>query len=435
MNSLMIRMLQTGLFAANVGRRLSKNKPSRSDGLWLRQRIQEMGPTYIKIGQFISSRKDIFDKEIIESLNRLQDNVDPLPCEIVQELVKDLEIMNLESKPIASASMGQVHMGRLKGKKRGTFIKVVAKIKRPGIEEILEADVNVLLAFCTILEMLNRSNNMSGFKETREIIEDFRDSIMNECNFINEISNMRMFARSVANVPTIVVPRVVKSLCNNSTIVMQYVPSIKFKDAKEQMTVAQRKQIAYSLMDAFVQQLVKDGIIHGDPHEGNVALTPDFERFVFYDFGNIITIDKDLRQQMIRLVFELMTDNVDGSINVLRNMRQVSVRDETSLRLYVSKYTEYMRTVDVTIFQNMMASNEKETYAKLPVKFDAIIFRIIRVFGLVEGICKDLDPSFNYSDVFSQYANSIFMDSEFIDYKARSDMRLFLNGVIGILKY
>ena len=143
-------------------------------------------------------------------------------------------------------------------------------------------------------------------------------------------------------------------------------------------------------------------------------------------------LDKQLRQQMVRLVFELMTDNVEASIDVLRSMQHVSVRDERALSAYIIKYSEYMRTLDVSVFKSFV-NDDKETYTKLPVKFDAIIFRIIRVFGLVEGICKDMDPTFTYTEVFSKYTYSLFTDPDFIDYKVKSDTRKILNGMITML--
>ena len=428
MYPLLQRTIKTCMFANDVGRRFSNSKTTpitKSDGAWLKKRVQEMGPTYIKIGQFVSARKDIFDKAIVESMAELQDTVQPVPFDQVKNTIRNLSsVVNVQETPIASASIGQVHVGRLQ-KRRS---KIVVKVKRPGVEREINDDVRVLLTLCGIMDAVG----VEHMPEITDIVKDFHDFMLQEIDFTKEVSNMKAFAASVSNNPMVVVPKLVNSMCNDDAIVMQYVPHVKFKDAKVRMTPEQRKSTAYALMDTFVSQLVKEGIVHGDPHGGNVALTPNFEKFVFYDFGNVIMLDKQLRRQMICLVFELMTDNVDGSIDVLRNMRHVSVRDEPSLRAYITKYSEYMRTVDVTVFKSLI-TNDKETYTKLPVKFDAIIFRIIRVFGLVEGICKDLDPTFTYTKVFSKYTETLFTDPEFIEYKIKSDTRKVLNGMLTML--
>ena len=386
-----------------------------------RERIQGMGPTYIKIGQFMSARRDIFDREVCEALKDLQDNVAPIPEADVAALLADLlpRMRELNMTPIASASIGQVHVGRLKRRKGP---RCVVKVRRPGIAAAIRADVDVLLALCDLLNALG----VDHVGESRDIVTEFRDFVLQESDFEREASNMRAFAESVAGNPAVIVPRLVEGMSDGDAIVMQYVPSVKFKAAKARMDAAERKLVAFRLMDIFVTQLVTTGVVHGDPHEGNIALSPDLTRF--YDFGNMIVLDKAMRQQLKRLVFELMTDNVDASIDVLRGMPYVSVRDEGSLRTYISKNTEYMKTVDVKVFQGMI-DTDKDTFTKLPVKFDAVIFRIIRVFGLVEGICKDLDPTFNYVDVFVKHADTVFADVDFIDYKIRSDLRLLLKNI------
>ena len=427
MYPLLRRTLKTCLFVNDVGRRFLNPKTpiTKSDGAWLKDRVQEMGPTYIKIGQFVSARKDIFDKVVVDAMSELQDAVEPVPFDRVDEIIRSVaSVVAVQEIPIASASIGQVHVGRIR-KGRG---KVVVKVKRPGVAKEIDEDVKVLLALCKIMEMIG----MEHVQEITDIVKDFHEFMLQEINFVKEAANMKAFSESVSDNPNVVVPRLVKRMCGNDTIVMQYVPHIKFQDAKLRMSAEQRKTTAYALMDTFVNQLVKYGIVHGDPHGGNVALTPDLEKFVFYDFGNVIMLDKQLRQQMVRLVFELMTDTVEASIDVLRSMQHVSVRDERALSAYIIKYSEYMRTLDVSVFKSFV-NDDKETYTKLPVKFDAIIFRIIRVFGLVEGICKDMDPTFTYTEVFSKYTYSLFTDPDFIDYKVKSDTRKILNGMITML--
>ena len=424
MMHLLGRMVQTGMFVVDVGRRVSPNKPvSKADAQWLKGRIQGMGPTYIKIGQFMSARRDIFDREVCEALKELQDNVPPIEEAQAAALLDKVRprMRELNAAPIASASIGQVHTGRLKRRKSP---RCVVKVKRPGIADAIQADIDVLLVICDLL----KAAGVEHVAESRAIVTEFREFILQESDFVREAANMRAFAESVAGDPAVIVPQLVGGLCDADAIVMQYVPSVKFKVAKARMDPAARRAVAYGLMDLFVTQLVTTGVVHGDPHEGNIALSPDFSRYVFYDFGNMIVLDKVMRQQLKRLVFELMTDNVDATIDVLRGMPYVSVRDEGSLRAYISKYSEYMKTVDVKVFQGMI-DTDKDTFTKLPVKFDAVIFRIIRVFGLVEGICKDLDPTFNYVDVFVKHADTVFADVDFIDYKIRSDLRLLLKNI------
>lgn len=425
------RLVKTAGFVTSVCERFVFKPRSRritkEDAVWLRQRLQDMGPTYIKIGQFVSARRDIFDAGIVDEFRRLQDDVPPIPAERVRAILKARfggsrrrssgGALSFDERPIASASMGQVHVGRL-GR-----LKVVAKIRRPGVMREIEEEVALLKAALDVMQLAG----VSHVAESREVLEGFCEFVMLEGDFANEVRNMRLFARTLraADVQNVVVPKIVPRLCSEDAIVMEYVPSVKFKDALSRLSMPRRSALAYSLMGTFVKLLLEHGVVHGDPHEGNIALTPDCEKFVFYDFGNVIQVDKSTRQQLKCVVFELITNNVDATVELLRDMDYVSVRDEPSLRAYISMYSQYMRTVDVGVFSGV---GKSENPAKLPIKFDAVIFRIIRVFGLVEGICKRLDPSFNYNDVFG-IASGLF-DSQFIEYKIHYDTRRLLSTVI-----
>jgi predicted unusual protein kinase regulating ubiquinone biosynthesis (AarF/ABC1/UbiB family) len=215
---------------------------------------------------------------------------------------------------------------------------------------------------------------------------------------------------------------------------MEHVPCVKFKDAMPRLSAAQRSALAYSLMNLFVRQMLQDGLLHGDPHEGNIALSTDLRSFVFYDFGNVIRIAPAMRLQLKCLVFELMTNNVDATIAILRAMPHVSVRDEPSLRAYIALYAQYMKTVDVQVFNvaSLQDGDSRELYTKMPVKFDTIIFRIIRVFGLVEGICKELDPGFNYSDIY-KFTDGMLFDQQFVEHKLHADTARVLARIAALL--
>lgn len=447
--AVMRRTVATGRFVWDVSRRFTKKaRITHEDGMWLKRRVEEMGPTYVKIGQFVASRNDIFDKELVRCLNELHDNVEPVPFDLLTANMPSA-VSAVQSVPIASASIGQVHRGIVvsmrtsngddTGKKKKKRSEIIVKIRRPGIRARVRSDIDVMLAICNVLQAVG----VVHIDELRQIVVEFDEFLMQEIDFRYEAKNTVMFRRLVADDPTIVVPSIVPGLCTEDVLVMKYVPHVKFAEAKERMTMEQRSRVAYRLMDVFVNHLIRDGIVHGDPHSGNVALTPDMRRFVFYDFGSVIRIDKQLRRQMLCLVFELMTGNIDAAVRLLQNMRHVSVRDVEGLRPYVAKYAEYMRTVDVSVFSSLVgetggggdkSNNAMDgSFDKLPVKLDGIIFRIIRVFGLVEGICKDLDPEFTYAGVFVKHVGVVVSDAEFIDYKIRSDVRKLFLDVTAIL--
>jgi ubiquinone biosynthesis protein len=416
--------IKTTSFVRDVTTRFGKNKRIlKSDGEWLKHRLQDMGPTYIKIGQFMSSRRDIFDKNIVEALVDLQDNVRPMPEAAIRTLFETKlqmgKFKQIESTPIASASIGQVHRAILNNDKR-----VVIKVRRPDIDKMIESDIHVLTTLLNIMEFTGASN----VSETRELLQDFRDYVIQETDFMYEMQNMRLFSEMYGQDGTIQLPKLVNSLSSEDMIVMEYVPSTKFSVIKKTMNKEQRSELAYRLMDVVIRQFIQDGIIHGDPHEGNIAVVPD-GRLVMYDLGNIIQIDPSLRTLMKQLIFEIMVENLDAATDVMRRISLIEIRDENRLRVYLEKYVQYIKTIDVKVLQ----VSDKEVFEQLPVKFDGIIFRLIRVFGLIEGICKDLDPSFNYNTVFVKYMDTLLLDQEFIDYKVRNDIRSILNSVMKVM--
>lgn len=417
------RILQTTKFISDVNHRFGNNKlVLKSDAEWLKNRLQDMGPTYIKIGQFMSARRDIFDKNIVDTLKDLQDKVVPVERDIIKHTIKSsvgLEKFDkIEINPIASASIGQVHKAILKNGKQ-----VVIKVRRPNIEEVINLDIRILTSLLDFIQMIGLAN----VNETREVLEDFRDFVLKEANYLVELENMNLFYRFNKEHETLVIPRPVTQMCTQDVLVMEYLPSLKIQDVKSRLSQPERVDLAYKIMDLFVIHLINDGVIHGDPHEGNFGV--DGEKIVMYDFGNVITIDAELRAQMKRLVFELMVENIDAALDVLKTIPVINIRDEERLKLYLKKYIEYFKSLDVKVFK----FSDKEMYATLPVKLDGIIFRLIRAFGMIEGICKDLDPTFNYNTVFMKYVDMLVLDPSFVEYKMRTDIRSILRTIMNAL--
>lgn len=423
------RMFKTGLFANDLQKRFNgSKKPSvvnKADAIWLKEQLQHMGPTYIKIGQFMSSRRDVFDKSLVDALKDLQDNVLPLEKSTVRKIMTSNlplnKFKNIELQALASASIGQVHRAQLKNGRN-----VVVKVKRPDIEAIVNQDIDVLGLVLRAMETIGLAN----ISETREIVEDFREFVLKEADYVNELQNIKTFIKSYSENPNVRLPLIYEDLCNENVLVMEYVPSAKFSALKPKLTKEQRSRLAYKLMDVFVQQFINDGVLHGDPHEGNIGVSTD-GKIVMYDMGHIITIGDDTKRLMKQLFFEIMVENTDAAMEVVKRLdKLIEVRDEKKLKTYINKYIQYIKTIDINVLK---VSDSSSAFETLPVKFDGVIFRLIRVFGLIEGICKDLDADFSYSNVFMQYSDSLLGDNDFIEYKVRADLKAMLSSVMNIL--
>jgi ubiquinone biosynthesis protein len=404
----------------------SNKKVTKQDGLWLRNKLQEMGPTYIKIGQFMSSRRDIFDKNIVDSLKELQDNVKPIKDTDIKNIIGNSinieHFSKIEKIPLASASIGQVHKGYLKR----TNTCCAIKIKRPNVLKQIESDLDIIYR---VLELMKYCK-VENIDETVILMDEFKDFIIKEADYEHELANIDLYTSIYSNNNDILLPQIYKKATTSNAIVMSFIPSIKLAEIKNHLSKEKKSEIAYRLMDFFVLQMIDHGVIHGDPHEGNIAYNIEHDKFVIYDLGNIITVNERFRTLIKQFIFEIMIENIDSAIQVLTKIDYVDVRDEKTLKIYLQKYVEYIKTIDIKVFTKNLNEADSKTFKKIPIKLDGIIFRLIRVFGLVEGICKDLDPDFNYNSVFLKYVNVLSSDPQFVDYKIKTDIKFILESFL-----
>jgi predicted unusual protein kinase regulating ubiquinone biosynthesis (AarF/ABC1/UbiB family) len=256
-------------------------------------------------------------------------------------------------------------------------------------------------------------SNDNKIIDAQNMIRDIKTSILRETDLANEIVNMDSVRKAALDSNSLIkVPVVYKELCTAEVIVMEYVPSVKF-------TVDRDPNLAYMLMDVFVQQFLQHGIIHGDPHAGNVALSLDRKKIVMYDLGHVIYLEAKMRSQMKILVFEIMTENVDGVIQIMKQMPEIiEIRQEEKMKDYIAKYIQYIKTIDIKVLKTMSPDN-----GDIPIKFSGKIYEIVRTFGIIEGICIDLDPSFSYEAVFLKYIDILLLDTDFFSYKMESDIK------------
>lgn len=411
------RYIKVGTFCGKV---VYYNKNIKGD--WLRKELQNLGPVYIKLGQFLSSRRDIFDKDITDNLSQLQDNVEPFDVKTVKYLHRNVKV-KIINKPLAAASIGQVHKGFINNS------KVVVKIVRPNIDKEIEREIKLMQNICKIGNRLFPTRN---FNEIEDILEKMKESLMQETNMTNEMNNILMFQNAMKEISNdIIIPTVYKQYSCDKVLVMKNVDCVKFSKIKTSLSIEKRREIASKLMYIFLHQLLDKGVIHGDPHEGNIGLYFDLNRIVMYDYGNVITIDDQLRKKLKPLFFELLFGNIENATEIIENIPYIYIANKEEFRMYLLKYVEYLKSIDINVLKTEIMNNH--SIEMLPVKFDEIIFRIVRVFGLIEGICKDIDPDFNYTSVFNSYFDDIVLDSEFIDYKVRSDIKKMTVQVLDLL--
>ena len=374
----------------------SKVVPKKQLGPWLRKALDGSGPTYIKIGQFISNRPDIFGKELARELAPLRDSVTPFPFEQVRDKVPE-GVTGVEEKPIASASIAQVHRAKLKGK------NVVLKFKRPGIESQIKEDLELIKKGASILDQIPNF----GMEAVKPWLNEFERGLLTELDFRREVRNISFFRDMYRDRDDVKIPKPYSRLSSDDVIVMDYTPS-------EQITAPFK---AERLINMFLEQLLYEGVIHGDLHTGNIGI--DRDALVLYDFGNIIRITDEYKTAIRDFVYGVQTSNVEAVMDNMTRMGMV-VRDREVTRIFVKQYFEYLNTLDIRSF-TVNSPEIREKASKVPVELDATTLTILRTYSLLEGLAKELDPTFSYARIISKNIEMLFLDLEYILYRIEKD--------------
>lgn len=329
----------------------------------LKRRLESAGPAYIKMGQFVANRPDIFGKDLSKSLASLQDGVTPVPLDELGPVPDGVEA----GPVIAAASIAQVHRGTYKGR------QVALKFRRPRIVDQLRNDLTELRFFI-------RDKFMS----------DFEDSLMREVDFKREIRNIQQFY-SIYEGTNVMVPQVYPEVSNESLIVMDYIPSTG------KLLSAER------LINLFIEQMLFEDVIHGDMHSGNIGTIGN--SIVLYDFGNVIHTSRDYRMATREFIKAVQAKDVSKIIRTMR-MMGMYVANEKVTRAFVGKLLRYLETTNLAEFR----FGADEIQDKVPVVLDPVTAAILRSFSLLEGYCKSVDPGFSYEEIIQRNLELLFLD-------------------------
>jgi ubiquinone biosynthesis protein len=296
----------------------------------LRSALEELGPTFVKLGQMLSTREDLLSPAWTEELERLQSRVAPVPFDaLLPQVEKALGrspfdvFVDLERESYASASIAQVHRARLPN---GT--PVVLKIRRPGIVPKMEADLRILAQVADLIEI--ESAELRRYRPSR-IVAEFRRSVERELDLAVEARNVERFARNFADDPNILIPRVYWEWTSNIMNVQEHMEGIPGTDmAAIDAAALDRKVLAARGMDAVLKMILVDGFFQADPHPGNVFYLPG-NRLVMIDFGMAGRISTTRRRQLIDLLTGIARQDEDAMLEVLREWTSEEVEDEERL--------------------------------------------------------------------------------------------------------
>jgi len=268
----------------------------------VRMVMEQLGPSFVKMGQLLSNREDLLPPELIKELEKLQDHAEALKNFEVERVVGEvLEIdcseyfRSIAPQPLAAASLAQVHEARLHNGAR-----VVLKIQRPDIEGVIASDIAIMKDIAGSLEKY--SAQMKAFQPA-QLVASFEKSVKEELSFLKEMDNMERFTRNFTGNSAIYVPKVYRDLSNDHLICMEFMDGIKVSelDTLQASNIDSRK-VAKIGVDLYLEQVLEHGFFHADPHPGNIFVLPNTEKICFIDFGMMGTIMPNDKDSLIALM-------------------------------------------------------------------------------------------------------------------------------------
>lgn len=397
----LIERLNIDQFLAAVLNMVSEKSPMpvharQSSAARIRMALEELGPTYIKLGQLLSTRPDFVDVDLIDELARLQDNVAPLAYDEVEAVFRrefgetpDAVFAEFDREPLASASIGQVHRARLSGGE-----EVAVKIQRPGIQSVVEVDLEIMLHLATLME--HHVEEIALHRPVR-IVEEFTRLMERELDYANEAASVERFARQFLGDDTVRVPRIHRPLCGERVLVMEYVEGIRLTDMDALDAAGiHRKRLVARGANLFLRQIFDHGFFHGDPHPGNLRALPG-DILCLYDFGMMGRIDRIMRAHFVDLVYAVVQGDEVRATRVLLGLTECDASPD--LRLLERDVNDLMGQylhrplgeIEVGRLLRQMLQIAGHHRMRIPPG----IFLMLKVLSLIESIASRLDPDFD----------------------------------------
>jgi ubiquinone biosynthesis protein len=380
-------------------------------GRHLREMLDELGPTFVKFGQLLSTRPDIVPPDIIAELRGLQDDVRPFPYTDVERVIREdlgqpIERLFLEfdEVPLASASIGQVHRAVLPNQRR-----VAVKVQRPNAPATIESDIQLLDQAARLVVERVRALD---FVDTRELVDEFARSIRQELDYRLEARNAETFHHNFAGHPHVAVPRVYWSYTRARVLTLEYLEGVQLADLElDAWPLEQRRRLAYLIAEAWMTMIFRHGFFHGDPHPANIlVLAP--ERIGLVDFGLAGRLtDRDL-SKLTRLFIDAINENVEALPKRLAELgvRYPREREQefvTELhQIYARYYGASLREIDpMQVIREAFALIYRMNL-RLPTRY-VLLDKAIATVGSV-GV--DLYPDFNVFEIARPYARSLMLE-------------------------
>ena len=367
----------------------------------------DLGPTFVKLGQVLSSRGDLLPAEFIDELATLQDQVPPFGIDQVREQIESAFGQPLEAlfsdfsiEPIAAASIAQAHQARTK-----TGDEVIVKVQRPGIADQLRSDLSVLHYLARVLEAV--VEEVAVYSPTG-IVEEFDRAVHEELDFLGEAANVRAFGRTHRGRPTVKIPRVFDELTARTVLTLEHIKAPKLSEAP--LDEAARHRLAEIIVEDSFQQLFEDGLFHGDPHPGNL-LVAEGPVLALIDFGLVGRVSRQMQDTLVSLVVAVALKDADSVARLLYRLGTPDSR--ANLLAFRQDIDAILGTYLPTSIKDIDARHLLRDLLNLAVTYRIRIPKeyaiLSRAAVTMEGVLRMLYPEMPIGEIFRPYAKQLLM--------------------------
>lgn len=376
----------------------------------IRRVLEELGPTFIKLGQILATRVDLFPLQYITEFERLQDQVPPMPFEeLLPQLEEDLGgsidefFTNVDRQALAAASIAQVHRAELKD---GT--PVILKIRRPGLRKIIEADLRLLQRLVDIAE--SESPEFRRF-HPKEVLRQFNQSLRRELDLAAESRNAERVAANLADDLNIKIPNVYWQWTCERLNVQEYIQGIQGRDlAAVDRAGLDRKLLADRGTHAVIKMIMIDGFFHADPHAGNVLYLED-NKLAFIDFGMVGRLTEERREQVVSLLYGMINHLPIKVAEILEDWSDNIYTDEQVLTIeieaFVDQYSSLaLKDLSLTAMMSDLMAILRDHKLILP----ADLALLVKAYITLDGLGRHLNPEFNTLIFAAPYIEKIMME-------------------------
>ena len=377
-------------------------------GIKLREVLQSLGPTFIKLGQIASTRRDLVPSEIAKELEKLQDQVSGFPFQQVQEII-EMELgekledlfQEFNEKPVASASIGQVHQAVLR-----TGEMVAVKVQRPDIRSTVQTDLEIL---DDITRMMEANLSWAKTYQVRKMMAEFSNSLLAELDYQTEGRNGERIAKQFQDNPEVVIPKIYWDYSTNKVLTMDYITGVKVNQIETLKEEGYNlKLIARRITDSMLHQILMEGFFHGDPHPGNIYILPG-NKVAYIDFGMIGRISEDTKFHFASLVIHLQNGNTKGLLKTITAMGlHTSGTDMNTLYNDVDQFV--MKYSDIPLSKISIGSALKDLLDIIyqhQIQVPADLSNLGKTLFLIESIVSELDPELSILDTIKPFGEKL----------------------------